>query len=261
MTIFSPNMLVSVCIGIFLLMWFHVFSWLTYNLSIGSLTFKEMGSTYLDDIYSAYARGGYQLFAPILAVLPAATLFCEDYNSGYIKSILNRVEKNRYIDETLVCSSISGGLAVFFPCLISYAFYIIYGQANTVDNAQDGYSTVFDETAFAGIQYIWGGLLFVILLLILAFMFGAIWSNIGLCVSTLIPNRYVALAVPFAIYFSCHLVFYRLGSLLMFSPTNMLMPAATFIPSPQYPFVYQLALFIIVAFFVEWLMKRRLRNV
>jgi hypothetical protein len=87
-------MLVSICIGIFLLTWNHVFNLVIYNLSVGSLSFKEMGSIFLDDIYNSHARSGFDLFAPILAVLPATTLFCEDYNSGYIKSILSRAEKS-----------------------------------------------------------------------------------------------------------------------------------------------------------------------
>ena len=76
-TVFSINMLVSICIGVFLLTWNHVFNLVLYNLSVGSLSFKEMGSIFLDDIYGSHARSGFDLFAPILAVLPATTLFCE----------------------------------------------------------------------------------------------------------------------------------------------------------------------------------------
>lgn len=260
-TVFSINMLVSVCIGIFLLTWNHVFNLIIYNLSVGPVSFKEMGSIFLDDIYSSHARSGFDLFAPILAVLPATTLFCEDYNSGYIKSIFSRAEKKRYIRETTVCSIIAGGLAIFIPSLFSSIFYIANGKLNTAENMAFNYSTVFDETVFSKLQFVWGGLLLVILLLLLSFLFGAIWSNIGLCISAMIPNRYIALAAPFALYFATHLIFYRIGFLLVLSPANMLMPAATFIPSMAYPFVYQAVLFIIIALACHKAMERRLSDV
>lgn len=123
------------------------------------------------------------------------------------------------------------------------------------------YSTVFDETVFSKLQFVWGGLLLVILLLLLSFLFGAIWSNIGLCISAMIPNRYIALAAPFAIYFATHLIFYRIGFLLVLSPVNMLMPAATFIPNMAYPFVYQTVLFCIVDLACHKAMERRLNDV
>lgn len=259
--ILSPAMLISVCIGVFMLTWQHTFNTIIYNLSIGPVSLKEMGYIYLDDIYGSHALSGFDLFAPILAVLPATTLFCEDYNSGYIKSILNRVEKKRYIRETVFCSSIAGGLAIFLPSLITSIFYIVNGKPNTAENAGINYFTVFDETVYSQLQFVWGGLLMVILLLVLAFMFGAVWSNVGLCISTFIPNRYIALAAPFALYFITHLIFYRIGFLLVFSPVNMLMPATTFIPSMSYPFIYQILLFVVIAFIFDRSIKGRLNDV
>lgn len=254
-------MFIGVCIGVLMLTWQRIFNIMIYNLSIGPITLKDMGYIYLDDIYGSHALSGFDLFAPILAVLPASTLFCEDYNSGYIKSILNRVEKKRYVQETIICSTIAGGLAIFFPSLIASIFYIINGKANTPENSGINYFTVFDETVYSKLQFVWGGMMMVILLLILAFMFGAIWSNVGLCISIFIPNRYIALASPFALYFITHLVFYRIGFLLVFSPVNMLMPAATFIPSMSYPFVYQIVLFVLVVLICDKSIKGRLNDV
>lgn len=259
--VLSPAMLISVCIGVFMLTWQHIFNLIIYNLSIGPVTLKEMGAIYLDDIYGSHALSGFDLFAPILAVLPATTLFCEDYNSGYIKSILNRVEKKRYIQEIAICSSVSGGFAVFLPSLITSIFYIVNGKPNTPENAGINYFTVFDETVYSKLQFVWGGLLMVILLLVLAFLFGAVWSNVGLCISAFIPNRYIALAAPFALYFVTHLIFYRIGFLLVLSPVNMLMPATTFIPNISYPFIYQAVLFVVVVLIFDRSIRGRLNDV
>lgn len=263
LSIFSPAMAVSVCVGMWFLMWSRVANLISYNASYdAALTFRDIGSVFLDDIAVSHSLSGYDLFAPILAVLPAAALFCEDYNSGYIRSILNRVEKRRYIRETLLCSSIAGGLAVFLPCFLSGLFYLINGKPDTLENVNRwGYSTSFDETVYAQMQYIWGGLLLALMLLLLAFLFGAVWSNVGLLVSVLFPNKYLALAAPFALYFSIHLIFYRLGFLLVLSPVNMLMPNAAFIPFILYPLLYETLLFTLVFVLFSVLIRRRLWDV
>lgn len=263
MSIFSPAMVVSICVGIWFLMWSRVANLISYNARYdAALTFRDIGAIFLDDMAVSHSLSGYDLFAPILAVLPAAAIFCEDYNSGYIKSILSRVEKRRYISETLLCSSIAGGLAVFFPCFLSGLFYLVNGKLDTLENINSwGYSTSFDETVYAHMQYIWGGLLLALMLMLLAFLFGAIWSNVGLLVSVLFPNKYLALAAPFALYFSIHLIFYRLEFLLMFSPVNMLMPNTTFIPFILYPLLYEVLLLILICVLFAVLIRRRMWDV
>ena len=124
-----------------------------------------------------------------------------------------------------------------------------------------GYSTCFDETVYAGLQYVWGGLLLALMLMALAFLFGALWSDVGLLVSVLFPNKYLALAAPFALYFSIHLLLYRTGFLLVLSPVNMLMPNTAFIPFALYPLAYELLLLGLVCIFFSVLAKRRLWDV
>ena len=134
MSIFSPAMFVSVFVGCWFLMWNRVANLVSYNAKYGAvLTFKDIGAVFLDDIAVSHSLSGYDLFAPILAVLPAAAVFCEDYNSGYIKSILSRASKRWYIRETFLCSSIAGGLAIFLPCFLSGMFYLVNGKLDTLE--------------------------------------------------------------------------------------------------------------------------------
>ena len=256
-------MLVSVSVGCWFLLWSRVANLISYNAKYGaSLTFRDLGAVFLDDMAVSHSLSGYDLFAPILAVLPAAAAFCDDYNSGYIKSILSRTSKGRYIREALLCSSIAGGLAVFLPCFLSGLFYLANGKLNTPENGNGwGYSTSFDETVYAGMQYVWSGLLLALMLMALAFLFGAVWSGVGLLVSALLPNKYLALAAPFALYFSMHLIFYRTEFLLVLSPVNMLMPNTTFIPFPLYPLLYEALLLGLVCVLFSVSAERRLRDV
>ena len=74
--IFSPAMLVSVFVGVWFLTWSRAANLISYNAEYNTtLTFKDLGSVFLDDIAVSHSLSGYDLFAPILAVLPAATFF------------------------------------------------------------------------------------------------------------------------------------------------------------------------------------------
>ena len=112
--IFSPAMLISVLLGLILLLKFHITHYIWYYIKYGAINFSDMGTTFLNEIFVTDATSGFGLFAPILAVLPATTLFCDDYNSGYIKPILSRIEKKRYIKETIFCSTIAGAWQFLF---------------------------------------------------------------------------------------------------------------------------------------------------
>ncbi len=260
-TVFSSSLIICVSAGFLLLTRFRLQNCIGYNLNIGPLSLKEMGTIFLDDIYMAHTRNGFSLFSPILAVMPAAAVFCDDTNSGFLKFILGRTSKKQYIRETLLCSTVSGGLAVFLPCLLTDIFMLANGKLNTKENTMQGYSTVFDETVYADIQYVWGGLFLAMLLLLLSFLFGALWSNVGLLVSAIVPNKYAALVMPFAIYFALHLLLYKSEFFLVFSPANMLMPSTRFIPYKAYPFVYQIVLLGIVNLLYRRIMEERLENV
>lgn len=253
-------MLASIGVGLFLLLWHQMYSWIFYCVQVEPIPLSSTCSTFLDSMYRASDLGGFCMFTPILAVLPASTLFCDDYNSGYCKEILTRVTRKRYLAETMLCTGISGGLAVFLPVLISDILWILNGKPNTREIMGGG---AFNGTVYQEIQFIWNGFFMVLFLLLLAFLFGVSWSVIGLGVSAFIPNRYITLAAPFALFFGSHLVLYGLGggSLLLFSPANVTMPAANFIPFPAFPLVYQIVMLVIASGICWKMLERRLWDV
>ena len=116
--VFSLNTALCVIIGFILLMWFSITNWIQYNNLIGYASFSEMCNDYVNEVVTAHARSGFNLFAPIFAVLPCATVFCDDYNSGYLRAIFPRSAKRKYLSECIICCSLSGGLAVLVPDLL-----------------------------------------------------------------------------------------------------------------------------------------------
>lgn len=260
-SICSKRMLITVSGGSLILIWYFLKNFILYNIYIEPISLFSIGDFYLNCIFESHARSGFDLFAPALAVMPAATLFCDDYNCGYIKNILVREKRVQYIQEVFICSTAAGGLAVALPCCLTSFFFMLIGQPNTKIDIVGGISSLLGETIFADIQFIGGGIVVVLILLVYAFLFGAVWSDIGLCISAFSPNRYITLAAPFAIYFSLHLILYRTHTFLQFSPANMLMANATFIPNIAFPIVYEMFLLLGSLYLFKSRINRRLRNV
>lgn len=253
--IFSINMAIFVIVGTILLMWFPVVNWFQYNRLIGPATFSQMCGEFVNDIITAHARSGFNLFAPIFAVLPCATIFCEDYNSGYIKSILARTTHKKYLKECIACCTIGGGLGVFLPELFCSTVFLFTGSPHLPVVGVPSYSL------YASFEYVWGGRLIVLSFLFFSFLFGAVWANIGLCISAYAPNRYIALAAPFAIYYSIHLILQRTDVFTILSPVNMVQPISSALPNLLYPLLYQLTLLSVSIFLFYRQAKRRFFDV
>lgn len=157
---------------------------------------------YLYIITIPMALSGFLPFACIFPVMPYGTSFCDDYNSGYIKFITIRTGYKKYCFTRIATVGLSGGIAIFLPFLIIFIVAIIVGKPCTgIQEDQFYLYTMWENYVSAG-----GGSLVLAAKLLLAFLFGAVWSLVGLAVSAWIPNRYVTLIAPFIIYQSLWLL-------------------------------------------------------
>ena len=253
--VFSLNTALCVIIGFILLMWFSITNWLQYNNLIGHASFSEMCSDYVNEVITAHARSGFNLFAPIFAVLPCATVFCDDYNIGYILAIFPLSAKRKYLSECIICCSLSGGLAVLVPDLLCSFVFLVFAPPHIPDE----YGATL--ALYSAFEYIWDGRLVILVFLLFSFLFGVVWANIGLCISAYTPNRYVALAAPFALYYSIHLILQRTKVFGILSPVNMIQPRKADFQSLLFPLIYQLILLIGAICLFYRRANRRLKNV
>lgn len=246
-------MLISILIGFIFL----------FQPLLGVIYMSSKNSIPIDYVYIFYvphASGVFDLFAPALAVLPAATLFCDEYNSGFLKSILMRTDKKKYIIERIICNSISGGFALAIPILLIFVVSLVFGEPYLKSNIPENFSTFYEGTVFENIQFIWGGLFVSVITIVLTFIFGMVWANAGLCISAFVTNKYVSLAFPIILYYCASITLYRFN-LIMLSPMNTIMPNADKTPSLSFVFVYQFILWCTGATLFAFGIHRRLKNV
>lgn len=251
-SIFNIPMLSSILVGcIFLLQPLYK---VIYFSVVNS---KKLDYAYL--FYIPHASGVFDLFAPVLCVLPSVTLFCDDYNTGFLKNVLIRTNKNRYIKNIILCNGIAGGLTILIPMLFIFIISIIFGEPYLIQNLNENFGTLYEMSVFENIQFIWGGILVCFIILTLSFIFGVVWSTIGLTISAFLTNRYIAISFPIILYYSLSLILSRYN-LIAFSPMNTIIPNGGNINSLCFIYIYQLSILVMSIIVLKIGLFRRLKN-
>lgn len=188
-SIFSPRMLLVIII-VFLVQ-FRPF--IQYGVFYSQ---TELDYLYLLTLPSSLS--GLAPFAVLIPVIPYATSFSDEYNSGFFRLALIRSKKNKYCFSKVLSTFLSGGIAMFIPFLLITLLIIAVGVPTTqaVSFSEDYYI----DTIWSQYMYSYGGSWVLLGRLILAFLFGAVWSLVGLAISVIISNRYIILLGPFVIY-------------------------------------------------------------
>lgn len=163
------------------------------------------------------------LVVPLIAALPFADSIAIDRSSGYIRPVLIRSQRHRYVGAKFIANALAGGIVVVLPHLVSYAVasaifpeglmdYETFRQQRMIVT---GPLSEFYKTDPS--LYIW----FVILL---SFLFGIVYASIGMFVALFTDNRYIALASPFIFYMVASFAIASIGGF------EGWMPTATFTP-------------------------------
>jgi hypothetical protein len=170
--------------------------------------------------------GGFGFLAALLAALPFADSFLADRDQGFLRMIILRTPYHRYLIAKVLAVALAGGASL----LISEMIVFLLGLASPAD-----WSSI---TMTAGVGgggslptgplrnlYALNPLIYLLYLLVSAFGFGAMCALLGLAASSIIHNRYVALAAP--LVFVQLLSFIEERSLRLtpaFNPINSLLP-------------------------------------
>ncbi len=143
------------------------------------------------------------ILATVIAVLPFADSLISDRSSGYVSFILSRAPFKKYIKSKFFANLIAGGVGLSLPLVIIYVIINIFYQRGFLPVPEPGEIWVNPRIPYAALAGPMGNFyrvkpdLYVFFLIVLFFIFGAIYATLGLALSLFIHNRYVALATPF----------------------------------------------------------------
>lgn len=153
--------------------------------------------SYLYGFGNIFHASGFSPFAAIFPVLAYVAVYCEEYNSGYLRMILHRTGYAGFMRVRAVTVACSGGMMIAVPvtivCLTAYIGGAHGIPADSDEGLLAGTKTI-EALMKYGDWYVVGGKV------VLGFLFGALWALVGLAFAVWIPNRYVSLLAPFILY-------------------------------------------------------------
>lgn len=200
---------------------------------------------------------GFTPFAVLFPLIPYATSFCDEFNSGYTKYIITRIGVKRYTKKKIISVGLSGALAIGIPFLIIFVMIALIGVPTTAANMSDYYWGTKWEPYVA----IWGGNLVLTAKLLLGLLFGCVWALVGLAISTVVTNRYVVVIGPFILYQAL----WRLLANTPFNPLYMLRgdfgKPGQFTGSYSYILLYQAIWILLACIAIVFGIRRRLKHV
>lgn len=127
----------------------------------------------------------------ILAALPFAASYSIEQQSDAVVYRILRSSKKNYCSTKILVSAISGGLAVTTGCLLFILALSTYLPLITPQKVLE-----LSDFPYAYALRIRGGIPYFVIGLYLAFLRGALYSSVGMCVSAFLPNPYVAVCAP-----------------------------------------------------------------
>lgn len=178
------------------------------------------------------ALSGFSPFACLFPIIPYGLRFAEEYNSNYIRFVISRYGRLRYILEKIFASIVSGGCVTGTAFLLVFVFFTIAGKPVTKDTV---ISEFYLNSIWEPYLFIWEGKAILLLKVVLAFLHGAVWALMALLVSAIYTNRYAAIVFPYAIY----QVSWHLLPKSLFNPVYLLRGDVGGYPELYFPYVIQ----------------------
>ena len=159
--------------------------------------------TRIGEFYS----GLYYLLWPLLVTIPTAWILSNDSKEGVLEQQCLRIRKACVIRIKLYVSFISGGICSALPLVLNFLAVICFLPLSTPKIYDEIYTAVSMNSLFSGLFYS-SPLTYVIVLSILAFMIGGLFSCAVCLFASLTKTTFKAIFVS---YFLLHLLAF-LGS-------------------------------------------------
>jgi len=159
--------------------------------------FLYSNTDFADTYFNAICTGTSCIFAllyPLLACVPYADIYSEEYKTGYTNYVFMKVSKKRYILSKVLSCGIGGGVAVSLPTVVFLIISVIKNGTSIVD------STIVTYITHGQDFFINSPILYCVLYSVNSFICGFIFSVLGLVVSTYTQNKYLIMLIPFAFF-------------------------------------------------------------
>lgn len=127
--------------------------------------------------------------APLIVCIPAATSYVIDKKSGFLNYIFIKLKKKEYFKIRFAVNALIGGLTILIPETVMLIFMVIRHGINNKHLPDIG-------GAFGGIYQI-SKPSYAVIILIMTFIFGIVFSTFALGISAIVENKYLTILLPY----------------------------------------------------------------
>lgn len=149
----------------------------------------------------------YRLLLPVFAALPYAASYGNDVNNGYIRQLLIRTDKHRYLRAKLFVVWFGGGAASVLPLIFSFLLATTVLPFRGPDRSNQN---MVGSAQIFGDLYANTPLVYLLLTSLLIFAFCGAMALIALFVSLYIKNTFLILVTPFTLYLGADVIARRI---------------------------------------------------
>ncbi|WP_346871252.1 hypothetical protein [Clostridium sp. UBA5119] len=147
------------------------------------------------------------MLIPILSAISYSDSYLEDVNSGFLKNVLSRCSKRKYLQSKFLANFIISGITISIPLLIELLL-LLATQPNI--KPERLYNAIHIGSLNLD-MYLNQPLLYTLIWIFISFMFAGVISSISLGFSIVIRNKFVVLIAPFISVMVIHLLFDMIG--------------------------------------------------
>jgi len=155
-----------------------------------------------------YTPGKYvrmlQMVFPLIVTIAFADAYLEDIKSGFIKNIITRYDKKKYLINRFLVNFVVSGLIISIPLIVNYMLYASF--IPSIEPKVFYSSIVLAPGDFLPYIFFNFPLLHVFIRIFLLFIYGGTFSSIALASSIYFRNKYVITIIPFIAYIAMDVI-------------------------------------------------------
>lgn len=133
---------------------------------------------------------------PIVTAVPYAASYSQEFRHHLLIYQIVRCHKRVYFRNKILVTALSGGLTASLGGLLFMAMLAVKIPLTTPMNLFEMQDFPYAEALASH-----GGLPYMVIVVYLLFLSGALWSSAGLCISAYLPNPYLAICSPMMFQF------------------------------------------------------------
>lgn len=141
---------------------------------------------------------------PLLACIPFGSSFFAELENGQANHFLCRTNRARFFKAKFIASFMIGGITIAVPLIISLAAIALICPA--LVPSVTWFAVTIEHGFFASVLYYTNPLLYIFVAILIDFLWGGVIACFCLATGLFVRKRYVAMALPFGVYFGIDLI-------------------------------------------------------